>query len=218
MIRRPPRSTPLYSSAASDVYKRQLRQTRRKRRRADRSQRDPPPCSDGIIHNRRDCSRVRKERPRSADLASFQYRYLRSQTPGRYVTTVPGAPLSRLHKAEQLHRPTTSHHLGIHRPQSLPETTQSTRKHRISPGQTHQAQESTRLKDPGRLAHYCQGVLLGQEIEYIKGQKTIKRAVCGIYPWLFPTHLDGRAILPGVQGLLRQTHHYRTDIHSRVCC
>src|SRR5665647_366455 len=27
MIRRPPRSTPLYSSAASDVYKRQLRNT-----------------------------------------------------------------------------------------------------------------------------------------------------------------------------------------------
>src|SRR5680860_1481507 len=43
-----------------------LRQTRRKRRRASRSQRDPPPCSDGIIHNRRDCSRVRKERSRSA--------------------------------------------------------------------------------------------------------------------------------------------------------
>src|SRR5674476_1693193 len=38
MIRRPPRSTPLYSSAASDVYKRQVQQAGKRRERAQRAQ------------------------------------------------------------------------------------------------------------------------------------------------------------------------------------
>src|SRR5674476_878119 len=56
MIRRPPRSTPLYSSAASDVYKRQRWVCWRSRpgarvRRRPRATAAPPPTRDlSLIH------------------------------------------------------------------------------------------------------------------------------------------------------------------------
>ena len=45
MIRRPPRSTPLYSSAASDVYKRQVSTYASRRERADTPAVRLPECS-----------------------------------------------------------------------------------------------------------------------------------------------------------------------------
>ena len=73
MIRRPPRSTPLYSSAASDVYKRQPQSsTERPQARPDNRKPDANiGCTVGVVYERDGSKNQKEARRKKQTLGTF---------------------------------------------------------------------------------------------------------------------------------------------------